>query len=98
MSARTLGPARGGVHVRVAATVEDDERIRGERKDKKVKAILHTGYPVRHWDHDLGPDVPHLLAGKTDVDGEISLDDLTPTPASRCARPTTTWLPTARSS
>ncbi|CBH49007.1 S9 family peptidase [Prescottella equi] len=64
----------------LAATVEDDERIRGERKDKKVKAILHTGYPVRHWDHDLGPDVPHLLAGTTDVDGEISLDDLTPTP------------------
>lgn len=63
-----------------SGTAEDDERIRGERKDKKVKAILHTGYPVRHWDHDLGPDVPHLLAGGTDVDGEIALDDLTPAP------------------
>ncbi|PTR31987.1 dipeptidyl aminopeptidase/acylaminoacyl peptidase [Rhodococcus sp. OK519] len=63
-----------------AGTVEDDERIRGERKDKKVSAILHTGYPVRHWDHDLGPDVPHLLSGMLDVDDEIALDDLTPVP------------------
>lgn len=64
----------------LGTTAEDDERIRGERKDKKVTAILHTGYPVRHWDHDLGPDVPHLLAGATDADDEIALDDLTPTP------------------
>lgn len=65
-----------------SGTVEDDERIRGERKDKKVSAVLHTGYPVRHWDHDLGPDVPHLLAGATSGGAaeEIVLDDLTPMP------------------
>ncbi|MDH6282767.1 dipeptidyl aminopeptidase/acylaminoacyl peptidase [Prescottella agglutinans] len=63
-----------------SGTAADDERIRGERKEKKVKAILHTGYPVRYWDHDLGPDVPHLLAGATDADSEIELDDLTPAP------------------
>jgi dipeptidyl aminopeptidase/acylaminoacyl peptidase len=39
----------------------EDERLRKLRKDKKVGAILHDGYPVRYWDHDLGPDVPHLL-------------------------------------
>ncbi|WP_138842598.1 S9 family peptidase [Rhodococcus pyridinivorans] len=39
----------------------DDERIRDARKDKVVTAVLHTGYPVRYWDHDLGPDQPHLL-------------------------------------
>lgn len=38
-----------------------DERLRSLRKDSKVSAILHDGYPVRYWDHDLGPDVPHLL-------------------------------------
>ena len=32
------------------------------RKDNKVSAILHTGYPVRYWDHDLGPDAPRLFA------------------------------------
>lgn len=45
-----------------AAGDEDDDRIRDDRKNKKVSAILHSGYPVRHWDHDLGPEVPHLLA------------------------------------
>ncbi|HEY3436525.1 MAG TPA: alpha/beta fold hydrolase [Actinotalea sp.] len=39
----------------------EDERLRKLRKDTKVSAILHDGYPVRYWDHDLGPDVPHLL-------------------------------------
>ncbi|WP_028280548.1 alpha/beta fold hydrolase, partial [Arthrobacter sp. H5] len=32
----------------------DDERRR-TRKDTTVEAILHTGYPVRYWDADLGP-------------------------------------------
>ena len=40
----------------------DDERIRTARDDGKDTAMLHTGYPVRHWDHDLGPDRPHLLS------------------------------------
>lgn len=45
-----------------AATIEDDAKLRAARKKKKVSAILHEGYPVRYWDHDLGPDEPHLLA------------------------------------
>lgn len=44
-----------------ATDLEDDERLRALRKDNKVSAVMHTGYPVRHWDHDLGPDQPHLL-------------------------------------
>ena len=56
-----------------ATGIEDDKRLRELRKDKKVSAILHSGYPVRHWDHDLGPDQPHLF----DADG---LHDLTPAP------------------
>ncbi|GEL96060.1 S9 family peptidase [Cellulomonas composti] len=50
----------------VLATARDeehDEKLRKARKDKKVGAILHTGYPVRYWDHDLGPDAPHLFVG-----------------------------------
>ena len=43
-----------------ATDVADDERLRALRKDTKVSAVLHTGYPVRHWDHDIGPAEPHL--------------------------------------
>ena len=53
--------------------VDDDRRLRDLRKDGKVTAILHTGYPVRFWNDDIGPDQPHLL----DVDGSR---DLTPHP------------------
>ena len=43
-------------------TLEEDARLRALRKKKKVAAILHETYPVRFWDHDLGPAEPHLLA------------------------------------
>ena len=45
-----------------ADTIDDDARLRAERKKHKVTAILHESYPVRFWDHDLGPDQPHLFA------------------------------------
>jgi dipeptidyl aminopeptidase/acylaminoacyl peptidase len=64
VTAKLLGAASG---------VDDDKRLRTLRKDNKVTAVLHSGYPVRYWDHDLGPDHPHLL----DVDGPR---DLTPRP------------------
>jgi dipeptidyl aminopeptidase/acylaminoacyl peptidase len=41
----------------------EDERLIAARKDAKVSAILHSAYPVRYWDHDLGPAAPHLFAG-----------------------------------
>jgi dipeptidyl aminopeptidase/acylaminoacyl peptidase len=56
-----------------AHDVDHDRRLRDLRKDNKVTAILHSGYPVRYWDKDLGPDEPHLF----DVDGPR---DLTPQP------------------
>jgi len=40
----------------------DDERLRKERKDAGVTAVLHETVPVRHWDHDLGPAEPRLFA------------------------------------
>ena len=45
-----------------AATIEADAKLRAERKKLKVSAIIHDTYPVRYWDHDLGPHEPALLA------------------------------------
>lgn len=45
-----------------ATDEESDERLIGLRKDAKVSAVLHSSYPVRYWDHDLGPAVTHLFA------------------------------------
>jgi dipeptidyl aminopeptidase/acylaminoacyl peptidase len=53
-----------------ATDIDDDRRLRALRKDNAVTAVLHTGYPVRQWDHDLGPDEPHLFdigGGPTDL-------------------------------
>jgi dipeptidyl aminopeptidase/acylaminoacyl peptidase len=61
-----------------------DEERRKKRKDAGVSAILHEAYPVRYWDHDLGPAVPHVFwAGRVTaaepVGGEpLVLRDLTP--------------------
>ena len=44
--------------MRSAASADQDKRLRTLRKDNKVSAVLHSGYPVRYWDHDLGPDQP----------------------------------------
>jgi dipeptidyl aminopeptidase/acylaminoacyl peptidase len=63
-----------------SADGDDDEERRKRRKDKKVSAILHTGYPVRYWDHDLGPDEPRLLAGQVDEHEQVDWSELTPTP------------------
>ncbi len=38
-----------------ARDLEHDQELRKVRKELKVSAILHAGYPIRHWDSDLGP-------------------------------------------
>ncbi len=53
----TLAPTMPG-----AASVEDDEALRKIPTDRKVNAILHSSYPIRHWDSDIGPDSPRLYA------------------------------------
>ncbi|GAB4097933.1 S9 family peptidase [Sinomonas halotolerans] len=45
-----------------SADEEDDEARRKARKEAKVAAILHSSYPVRFWDADLGPAAPSLFA------------------------------------
>jgi len=56
-----------------ASTDSADEAVRRERrKERKVTAVLHDAYPVRHWDADLGPGQPRLLAGE--LAAEVPLD------------------------
>jgi len=64
-----------------AAGLDDDAQRRQRRKDAGVSAILHEAAPVRHWDHDLGPDEPRLLAALA-ADGGLAGPprDLTPRP------------------
>ncbi|MFF1832410.1 S9 family peptidase [Paenarthrobacter sp. NPDC058040] len=69
---------------------ENDEERRKARKDNKVSAILHSGYPVRYWDADLGPSQPRIFAVETgpvsepgkpatvDAEPPVSLRNLTP--------------------
>src|SRR3954468_4145604 len=65
-----------------ATTAEEDDRLRQERDDLDVHAILHESSPVRHWDADLGPAQIRIVAGDPTDDAEtIDLRDLTPRPA-----------------
>ena len=45
-----------------ASSEEEHATLRKRRKDAGVDAILHSSYPIRYWDHDLGPDVPHVFS------------------------------------
>lgn len=74
-----------------AISLDQDDQVRSARKDKKVTAMLHTGYPVRHWDHDLGPDHPHLVVAETDSKDSVELRDITPT-AGAALRETSTTI------
>ncbi|MFZ7087715.1 S9 family peptidase [Curtobacterium sp. RRHDQ10] len=79
--------------------LERDAAVRAARAESTVTAILHETYPVRYWDHDLGPDEPHLLA--LDLAGLVETatvpagpDDPTATAAETAARGTTKPYPT----
>ena len=61
-----------------AADVAGDKEIRAKRKEAGVSAILHEEYPVRYWDHDLGPQRTRLLAADlTAGEAPLELRDLT---------------------
>jgi dipeptidyl aminopeptidase/acylaminoacyl peptidase len=55
-----------GTIVFTAATLpgdlDADRERRKQRADAGITAILHDDYPIRAWDHELGPDEPRLLA------------------------------------
>jgi dipeptidyl aminopeptidase/acylaminoacyl peptidase len=48
---------------------QDDAARRTTRKDRRITAILHTGMPIRYWDHELGDVSPRLLVRS--ADGEL---------------------------
>jgi dipeptidyl aminopeptidase/acylaminoacyl peptidase len=56
-------------------TAADDARLRKERRDAGVTAILHESAPVRFWDHDLGPDQLRLFRLDPDRLREADVDD-----------------------
>lgn len=62
---------------RSPADLEQEQELRDNRRKQKVSAILHDGYPVRYWDHDLGPATPHLYRATLDVEPKAQLHDLT---------------------
>ena len=69
-----------------AADADADEQRRTQRKDAGVTAVLHESYPVRYWDHDLGPAATHhFWVGRIPADDDAgapaapaALRDLTP--------------------
>ncbi|GAA1180550.1 S9 family peptidase [Ornithinimicrobium humiphilum] len=44
-----------------ARSEEEHAALATARSEGGVEAILHSGYPVRFWDHDLGPERPHVF-------------------------------------
>jgi len=87
--ARVIANPAGGVHgvsVSTSGTVvagsamlpsaadpSADQDLRKRRKEAGVSAMLHEEYPVRLWDHDLGPARLRLLAG--DLTDDVALGD-----------------------
>lgn len=61
-----------------STTEQDDVERRTLRKDGGVAAILHTGYPVRYWDADLGPEEPRYFAVQGTRSEVDTLADLVP--------------------
>ncbi|MFC0582354.1 S9 family peptidase [Micrococcoides hystricis] len=58
-----------------AASDEEDNKYRALRKDAKVDAIYHASYPIRFWDHDLGPDGPRFGVLEPAADAEDKKKD-----------------------
>ncbi|HEY3681984.1 MAG TPA: alpha/beta fold hydrolase [Streptosporangiaceae bacterium] len=66
-----------------AADADDDAKRRKARSEAGVSALLHEGYPVRYWDHDLGVAETRLFAADLEDGPEAPLGvprDLTPEP------------------
>ncbi|PZG12974.1 S9 family peptidase [Nonomuraea aridisoli] len=72
----------GDVVVFVSDVLDGEEAAEADRrkarKDAGISAILHEGYPVRYWDHDLGPGRPRLFAARLGDDRLEDVRDLTP--------------------
>jgi dipeptidyl aminopeptidase/acylaminoacyl peptidase len=55
---------------------DDDKQRRERRRKSKTTAIVHDGFPIRHWDHELGDVTPKLFGfdnGAADVARPVDL-------------------------
>ncbi|HET6875821.1 MAG TPA: prolyl oligopeptidase family serine peptidase, partial [Acidimicrobiales bacterium] len=64
----------------LAGDADGDAARREARQQSAVGAVLHETAPVRHWDHDLGPDQDRYYALDKGDGGTWNLRDLTPDP------------------
>lgn len=51
----------------------DGAEHRKVRRERKITAILHTGMPIRYWDHEVGDESPRLLLARLDAGVPIDL-------------------------
>ncbi|SDS53885.1 Prolyl oligopeptidase family protein [Brevibacterium sandarakinum] len=63
-----------------AADEDEHQEYSRERREAKVSGILHSGFPLRRWDHDLGPGretlaIADLNALTAEFDEELDEDD-----------------------
>jgi dipeptidyl aminopeptidase/acylaminoacyl peptidase len=45
-----------------SADADADREARKDRKDRHLNHIVHDGFPIRYWDHELGDTWPRLFA------------------------------------
>jgi dipeptidyl aminopeptidase/acylaminoacyl peptidase len=78
---RTAGPTLVFAADVLPGDEASEEERRKARKEAGVSAVLHEGYPVRYWDHDLGPGQVRLFAAPLPGDERpAQVRDLTPEP------------------
>jgi dipeptidyl aminopeptidase/acylaminoacyl peptidase len=56
---------------------DDDKERREQRRKSKVTAIVHDGFPIRYWDHELNDAIPKLFSieeSGEDVGGRSAVD------------------------
>jgi dipeptidyl aminopeptidase/acylaminoacyl peptidase len=66
-----------------APDMEADRAARKDRAERKLNHILHDGFPIRHWDHELGDAWPRLFVldedGPRDLGGDTRVELVEPT-------------------
>ena len=83
-----------------AADFDADREREKSRKDAGVSALLFESYPIRFWDHYLGPRDARLFAADPPADGDAPLgpaDDLTGPSGAALPEPEVDIAPDGRS-
>ncbi len=73
-AARAAAAMAFGIPLHPGATsLEDDAKRTKARRDAKVEAILFEDFPIRFWDHWLGPQRQRIFAGSMPAGDEARL-------------------------